>query len=130
MRPLSGYPQPIGASVLSIFPHAGPKSYTQVTATAGTVPVTGGDTVEARSAGLKYFDAVIGSMTDDGAFTVIAIPVSKSDKGGAASATFRLKWIANVSALVGGQMQTAGSEAVTATDLSAEIVRLTVIGPK
>ena len=130
MRPFDGYPDSFGAKRFSVFPHAGPSSYTVVTAVAGTVPATGGDTVSGPEAGLKYFDRVIGGVTDDGAFTVIAIPVTVSNIVGGPSTTFILKWVSNVTATVGGQAQTAGAEAVATTDLSAEIVRLEAVGPK
>jgi hypothetical protein len=101
-----------------------------MTIVAGTVPVVGGDTVQAVQAGMKYFDKVEGGQTDDGAFTVQAVPVSVSAIIGGPSKTYRLRWISNVTALVGGQNQTAGQEAVAATNLSAETVRLMAIGPK
>ena len=129
-RPLDGYPTPFGSSKISIFPHNGPASYVQVTATAGTVPVTGGDTVSASEAGLKYFDDVDGGPTDDGAFMVEAIPTTITNIVGGPSTTFKLRWISRVTATVGGQAQTSGNEVVAGTNLSAEIVRLQAIGPK
>jgi hypothetical protein len=127
-RPLSGYPQSCGAKQQSVFPHAGPASYTQVTATAGTVPATGGDTVKAQEAGLKYFDIVLAGTTSDGAFKVEAMSVTTSTGGAGATATWKLKWISNVTATVGGQSQVAGTEAASLTDLSGESVRLFAIG--
>ncbi len=130
MRPFDGYPDSWGAKRSSVFPHAGPASYTQVTATAGTVPVTGGDTVSGPEAGMKYFDLIVGGITDDGAFLVEAIPVTVSTIVGGPSQTYKLRWISRVTATVGGQSQTAGAEATAATDLSGETVRLLAIGPK
>lgn len=129
-RPLDGYPDSFGSHRASVFPHAGPASYTQITATAGTVPATGGDTVQSIEAGLKYFDYLAAGITDDGAFLVVALPVTITNIVGGPSTTYKLWWISRVSALVGGQMQTAGAEAVAATNLSAEIVRLFALGPK
>ena len=57
-----------------------------------------------------------------------AIPVTVSNANGQPATTYRLRWIARVTATVGGQAQTAGTEAVATTNLSAEIVRLRAIG--
>lgn len=136
-RPLGGYQCAIGSKALSVFPHIGPTSYTQVTATAGTVPATGGDTVQAGpEAGVKAFDTVFGGVTDDGAFYVEAIPITVSNPNavnssalsGIPSTTFLLRWMARVTASVGGQNQVAGTEAIAASNLSGECVRLTAIG--
>src|SRR6185437_10569874 len=133
MRPLDGYATSWGSTRASVFPHSGPSSYTQVSATAGTVPATGGDTVQAIEAGLKYFDHLPsgGVLTDDGAFLVYPFPrTASSPQPNGPFASFGLKWIAQVTATVGGKAQTAGSEAVAATNLSGETVRLLGIGPK
>src|ERR1017187_1126479 len=129
-RCLDGYPTSWGSTKASVFPHAGPTSYTQITAVAGTVPVTGGDSVQAVEAGFKYFDYVKGGITDDGAFEVEAIPVTITNIVGGPSKTYALKWLSRVTATVGGQAQVAGNEAVAGTNLSAEIVRLLAVGPK
>src|SRR6266496_1420294 len=124
MRPLDGFPDSWGAQRASVFPHAGPVSYTQVTITAATA-ISGGDTVRASEAGAKFFDFLAGAATDDGAFSVRAIPNAPSTAiNGASAATYTLLWIANKTASLGGQNQTAGAEAVAATDLSTFIVRL------
>jgi hypothetical protein len=131
---LDGYPAPCGYSKISVFWHAGPASYTQATIVAGTVPATGGDTINAQAeAGLKYFDWVGPGETDDGAFSVRAIPaaVSNGARGaGAPCTTYVLQWVSKVTATVGGKSQTAGQEAVAATNLSSEIVRFLAFGPK
>lgn len=123
----------IGAALLSVFPHYGPSSYTQVTLAAATIP-TGGDTVRASEAGLKHLDTVQDAVTDDGIFQVIALPVAPSNTSsgfpGQGSATFILQWIANKTGTFGGQAQTRNTEAAATTDLSAFLVRLTGIGQK
>ena len=129
-RPFDGYPTSFGSTRASIFPHSGPASYTQITAVSGTVPVTGGDTVSGPEAGLKYFEKIDGGYSDDGCWQVVAIPVTKSALVGGPSTTMKLKWVAQVTATIGGQAQTAGSEAVAATNLSAVTVRLMAFGPK
>jgi len=132
-RPLGNYPSSVGAVMQSIFPHLGPTSYVQVSITPGTVPITGGDTVNAGEAGLKNFDKVEGGTTDDGAFSVSAIPISPSNPStgvlsGIPKTTYRLKWVANKTATMGGQAQTAGSEAVAGTNLTGFCVRLAAYG--
>jgi hypothetical protein len=134
-RPIDGYPTSWGSNRVAVFGHAGPASYTQVTALAGTVPISaGGDTVQAVEAGMKYLDFLVAlDESDDGAFTVEAIPNSVTSLTGAPGTpnkSFHLRWISRVTALVGGQNQTAGSEAVAATNLSGETIRLLAVGPK
>lgn len=137
MRAFNGYPDSFGSKKASIFPHVGPASYVQVVAVAGTVPISaGGDTVQALEGGMKNLDFLVGGETDDGAFVVEAIPVTVSNPSGTSSSalsgipstTYKLRWISKVTATVGGQNQTAGSEAVAATDLSGECVRLFGLG--
>lgn len=135
LKTLDGYPAPIGYSKASVFPHVGPVSYTQCTPVAGTIPMVGGDTVQAIEAGLKYFDSVQDAYTDDGAFVVEAVPTTVSNPAsgvtsGIPSLTFKLRWTSRVTAAVGGQNQTAGNEVVAGTNLSAICVRLTAFGPK
>lgn len=130
LRPFDGYPDSWGAQRASVFGHAGPASYVQIVSVAGTVPVTGGDTVEAVEAGLKFFDKVDAGQSDDGAFSVRAIPVTPSQLVGGPSRTYKLQWIANFTGAFGGQAQVAGTEVIAATNLSTVLVRLLGIGPK
>jgi hypothetical protein len=134
-RPLDQYPCSVGAVMLSIWPHTGPTSYTQITVTPGTVPITGGDTVNATEAGLRWFDRVDGGTSDDGAWKITAYPVTVSNPtsgvlAGIQSKTYRIQWIANKTATMGGQAQTAGQEAVATTNLSTYCVRMQAFGPK
>jgi len=112
----------------------GPASYTQVT--PGAVP-SGGQVIDAVGFGLKLFDHVLYGVTDTGQFAIEAIPVTPTvvpaagaPIGNSAGPQYRLRWIARVTAAVGGQNQTAGTEAVAATDLSSQRVRLMAFGPK
>jgi hypothetical protein len=135
-RPLADYPSSIGVQMFSIFPHIGPTSYTQVTIIPGTVPATGGDVVTALAeAGFKWFDRLDGGVSDDFAWKVTAFPLTVTNPStgvlsGIPHKTYGLQWIANKSATMGGQAQTAGSEAVAGTNLSTYCVRLLGIGPK
>ena len=134
-KTLDGYPQPFGSSKISVFPHVGPTSYVQVVAAAGVVPSTGGDTIAASEAGLKYFDTINDAISDDGCFSVepIATTISNPSSGatsGIPSTTFKARWLSRVTATIGGQAQVAGTEVVAGTNLSAECVRLNAFGPK
>jgi hypothetical protein len=86
-----------------------------------TVPVSGGDTLEAVQAGLKYFDFVVGGITDSGLYEVKTIPQARSDiQSGAPTTTYTLQWFVVATA----------AEVADTVDLSAEIVRLLAVGPK
>lgn len=127
-RPLDGYPTSWGSSRVSVFPHVGPAAYAQIT----YGPLANGDIVQAGpEAGLKFFDFVDGQMTDSGNFDVLTCPLGSSvGPVGQPATTCRLKWIAQRTALIGGQNQVAGTEAIAGTVLSAEVVRLLGVGPK
>jgi hypothetical protein len=133
MRPFNGYPDAWGSKPVSIFPHSGPASYTQVT--NGTPPVVGGDVVTAAEAGMKNFDLLSDGVTDSGRFRVEAIPVTSSVTGqnssslsGIPATTYRLRWIATFTGAFGGQAQVVNTEAIAATNLSTETVRLQGFG--
>jgi len=131
MRTFDGYPDSWGANRAAILPHAGPASYTQVTAGVPPAVATGGDTLQAVSAGMKYLDFVVQGVTDSGNYRVEGIPKAQSGGNTGQQATsYTLRWIACRTASLGGQSQVVGTEAVAATNLSTEIVRLLVIGPK
>lgn len=129
-RPLDGYPASIGAHVQSIYPHAGPADYTQVTNGTAPAVATGGDTLQAVEAGFKYFESVMSALSDSGDYRVDAIPTSKSALTGQQTTTFTLKWTALRTATIGGQSQTINTQAAASTDLSAEVARLTAFGYK
>lgn len=124
MRPLSGYPQPAGAKLQSVFPHAGPASYTQVTSGSAPAVSTGGDTVRASEAGMKQFDWVSGGVSDSGTYRVevcynavsgvVAAPTQLS----VPQTAVRLRWY----------VVSTGAEAAGSANLSAEIVRLRACG--
>lgn len=122
LRPLDGYPTSHGSTRFAVFPHAGPALYAQVEIPSPpSVPVSGGDVVEAVECGLKLFDKVVGGLTDSGLYEVKGIPVSRSDfQNGAAQPTYILQWF----------VVSTGAEVGAETDLSDEIVRLHAYGPK
>lgn len=127
MRPMDGYPTSFGSSRASVFPHQGPASYTQLDPGAAPVLAAGGDVVEAGpEAGMKYFDFLVGGLSDSGTYDVRAAPTTQSgdpavpSKLGQPGTTYRLLWI----------VVSTGAEAAAELDLSAEVVRLFAIGPK
>lgn len=134
MRPFDGYPTSWGNTRVSLFPHAGPASYTQVTFNAAGAVITPGDTVQAVEAGLKYFDKVDGAITDDGHFQLQVYRsslLSQSNASLGPPMTFMyVRWIALVTATYAGQAQTAGTEAVAGSNLSTFVAALEAIGPK
>lgn len=129
MRPLDGYPTSFGNQRACVCGVVGPTSYTVIT--AGSTP-SGGQVVQAVTFGLKFLDHVVGGETDSARFFVECIPVvpTRGAPQNSAGATYRLRWISRVTATVGGQAQTAGTEAVAATNLSGETIRLRALGPK
>lgn len=115
---LADYPDSFGAHRASAFAHTGPASYTQVT----TAPLAGGDTVTAREAGLKYFDAVFAvGLSDSGLYRVEGVaPIGNpsTNKSAAHAANWTLRWT-----VVATGVQVAG-----AFNLSGETVRLFALG--
>lgn len=126
MRPMDGYPDSFGSHRASVFPHVGPSSYTQITEGVAPALATGGDTVEAIEAGMKFFEYVSGGLTDSGKFRVECIPTTLSGVVASQasipqpSRTYRLRWV----------VVATGAEVAGAVDLDAEIVRLFAVGPK
>lgn len=121
-RPLDMYPDSFGAHKGSVFPHAGPTSYIPMQpGSPAAVPIDDGDRVEAIEAGLKYFDFVVGGITDDGLYEVVAVPLSvSSNQVGAPTTTYGLVWY----------VINTRTQVTEATDLSGSTVRLFALGPK
>jgi len=125
MRPMDGFPDSFGSHRVSVFPHRGPVLYAPVVAGTPPANATAGDLVNAVEAGLKYFEYVVGGLSDSGLYFVECSPTSVSGvvatptRLAQPKATYRLLWI----------VLATGAQAA-AVDLSAEIVRLFAIGPK
>ena len=115
--PVSAYVQKLSAPSLpeAIIKWQGPKSYTRVT--AGT-PATGGDEIPSKLLGIAQILNLEAQGSYTGNFNVIPFRISSTIWG--------LRWISLVTATVGGQAQTAGTEAASTTDLSAEYLHLFV----
>lgn len=115
-RPLDGYPAAHGPQLVSVFPHKGPASYTQIVVVTDT-----GDKAQGSEAGLKYFDYMVGGLTDSGTFRVECIPINPSTQQvGAPARTYLLRWV----------VVATGVEVAALFNLGAEFVRLLGIGPK
>jgi len=116
MRPLDGFPTSWGSTRASIFPHAGPASYVQI-----VVSTSAGDKALASEAGLKYFDFLVGGLTDSGTYRVECIPIGPSTSiQGAPAINYLLRWV----------VVATGAEVAGAVGLSAQVVRLLAVGPK
>ena len=121
---LEGYPQPMGTKKISVFYHTGPVLYVPVVV---ATPVTTGDPVTDTEAGMRYIEAIIGGLSDNGQYRVEAIPgggnpSQAQPNGGTTGApqrTWRLRW----------EVAATGVEAA-AVDLSGRTVRLIAIGSK
>ena len=93
----------------------GPSSYTVLTVGS---PPSGGDPVVASQFGVNMITLVLAGGSYDGRWLVIPVRIS--------DAKWTLKWISLVTATVGGQIQTAFTEAIAETDLSTTSVKLQV----
>lgn len=126
MRPMDGYPDSFGSHRASVFPHAGPAAYVQIVEGVAPALATGGNLVQAIEAGMKYFEYLVGGLTDSGKFRVECIPTTPSGivlqpaSIPQPGLTYRLRWV----------VVATGAEAAADADLDAEIVRLFGVGPK
>jgi hypothetical protein len=119
-RPLPGYPMPDGDKYVSIFDHSGPASYTQFNSTTGA----GGDVLKANGNGLNFggIDGLNADVDTSGQWAVY--PVNFLGGYGNSVPQVTLVWYSLVTATVGGQSQTAGTQAVAGTNLSTFSTRL------
>lgn len=119
-RPLDGYPTSWGSSRASIMGVVGPNPYAAVVPGTAPAVATGGQTIAAQDFGLKYFDYVVAGLSDTGAYRVECIPGDQSGNGPkGACVSYTLRWV----------VVSTGNEAGS-IDLSDEVVRVLVVGPK
>lgn len=119
---LPGYETPMGAKKLVIFDHFGPASYTQSNS-ASTGPVTsGGDVINAADLNEGGFDSFEADMTDSTGQLYAYVQLIGGGNGNAVKSV-RLIWYSRVTATVGGQAQTAGTQVVASTNLSTIALR-------
>ena len=121
---LPGYELPLGDKVLVSFDRTGPASYTTF------VPATGlgGDILKAASGGLNRggFDYVDGDAADTTG-QIQVFPVFALGGFGNATPQVTLVYFSLVTATLGGQAQTAGTQIVATTNLSTFSWRLRAI---
>ena len=112
-KPTPGYPMPVGEKLLMEFDHTGPSSYVQFVS-----PTTGGEVLTANSGGLNMsgFDRVSGGTDTTGQITATIVPYL----GGYGNAMPKviIVYTSLVTATLGGQAQTAGSQIEATTNLS------------
>jgi len=111
---LPGYPNQVGAKNQIVFDRTGPTSYVRYV--TGTTPV-GGDTIKAQ-VGLNFggFDNMDDTVDTTGQINALVI-MDKAGFGNAVSQV-TIKYIATVTATLGGQSQTANTEIAAGTNLS------------
>lgn len=119
---VAGYPQPLGTKYILHVDRTGPASYTRVV--TGPVP-TGGDVFNAADVGMGGFDNVDATMDTTGQFYAVGI-LPNAGSGNAVPSVI-LKWFSAVTATVGGQAQTLGTEVAAGTNLSTFSLRVEAI---
>jgi hypothetical protein len=103
---------PVGNKWLVTFDHTGPASYSQTTE----------DVVNAADLGFGGFENVDVTSDTTSQFQPY-LKLTGAGYGGAV-ASVKMAWFALVTATLGGQAQTLGTEAVAATNLSTFSVRI------
>lgn len=111
---LPGYPQAFGDKIATVFDSTGPASYT-----AFSSPSTGGGKLNAQTGGENFsgWDWLSSGVLDTtGQILAYTFPIN----GGYGNAvpSFGVIFFSLVTATLGGQAQTAGSQIVTSTNLS------------
>ena len=111
---LPGYPNQVGAKNQVIFDRTGPASYTRYV--TGTTP-TGGDVIRAQ-VGLNFggFDNMDDTVDTTGQINAMVI-MDKAGNGNSVPQV-TIKYIALVTATLGGQSQAVNTEIATGTNLS------------
>lgn len=115
-RPKAGFPDSWGGSKVSVFPVTGPVSYAQYTA-----PTTGGQDVPIQpSAGIKFADFALGSVSTDGVHRAEVVQIEPSSIGGLTVPGTRLvlKWY----------VVATGAEVANAVNLSTKTVYIFAVG--
>ena len=118
---LPGYPMQVGDKTAVAFDHTGPSSYTQFNTSTGA----GGDILYAATGGLNWggFDYIDTDAADTtGQIQVFAVPTL----GGYGNAVpqITLLYYSLVTATLGGQSQTYGTQIAANTNLSTFSFRL------
>jgi len=114
-KPLPGYLRQVGDKIELCFDHTGPTSYTQFSTSTGL----GGDSIVAATSGLNIsgFDAVE-ILARDTTGQISATIIMGTAGYGNAVKSFQIMYISQVTATLGGQSQTSGSQIAASTNLS------------
>lgn len=118
LRPKEGYPDSFGAKRASVFPVAGPASYSQYTA-----PTTGGQNVQVSGpSGMKTVDFAQGAVTTDGLYRAEVVHIEASTLNGVpvADSLIVLKWY----------VVATGAQVANAFNLSGSTVYIFALGQK
>ena len=120
--PLPGYPMQMGDKLKMVFDHVGPTSYVRYV--TGATPV-GGEIIKASYLNLGGFDNLEDTADSTGQINAIVV----MDKGGYGNAVpqVTIKYYALVTATLGGQSQTIGTEIAASTNLSTFSFRFDAI---
>ncbi len=111
-KPIIGGNDTFGGRYYAPIDYSGPSSYVQ-----------GGDAIGAASFGMfNNIQTLIGSMDQSNKFRAEPRPLANG------VTQWQIVWISLTTGTVGGQSQTAGTEAATGTNLSTYTVRLSAIG--
>jgi hypothetical protein len=122
VKPVAGYPLPLGDKILLVFDRPGPTSYTQWVASTQT----GGDVITLagqgplNQGGFDYVDADLADTTGQ----IQVFPVMPAGGFGNATKSISLVYYSLVTATLGGQSQTAGTQIAANTNLSTFSWRL------
>jgi hypothetical protein len=123
---LPGYPMPVGEKYLLVFDRVGPTSYTQFNTGTGA----GGDVLSLVTGcglnigGFEYVDADACDTTG----RIQVFPVFTRGGTGNTVGQVSLMYFSLVTATIGGQAQTAGSQIVAGTNLSTISFRMRALG--
>jgi len=111
IKPLAGFPQPFGDKIKVIFDRTGPTSYTQF-----STPTTGGDVINAADLSQGGFDDLRIGVDTTGQIIGYAVPYL----GGYTNAVpkYIIIYYSLVTATVGGQSQTIGTQAAASSNFS------------
>jgi hypothetical protein len=123
-RVLPGYPTQLGDKLLYVFDHTGPASYTSFVPGTGA----GGDVLFAQIGGLNFggIDFMDDSVDSTGQIQMFPVVYL----GGYANAVPKITFVyySLVTASLGGQSQTAGTQIVATSNLSTFSWRCRALG--
>ena len=112
MSQVPDFPQSWGNKRVQVALVTGPASYTQVTTGS---PPTGGQTIKASDYGLKFIDAAVPMISDDGQYQMKLTPADSTTQQ-------------HSSLIALWQVAHTGAEVAGTTNLSGRTIRVLLIG--